>query len=180
MVSVIASLLSSAGFGSIIGTLGGLFNRWLDLRQKDKELEAQKVKNAHDLAMRDKDREEMALEWQHREQIVSIETAGRVDEKAYDAMIASYANDKATYGIRFVDMVRGLTRPVLTSVLTLGALAVNGILIYLLTEYWHDVPIEDRLKLIFMALEWLLFQAGTVIGWWFGVSAKFAWQGRGR
>lgn len=180
MVSLIASILSSAGFGSLIGAAGGLFNRYFDLRLKDKELEAQKVKNAHDLAMRDKDMAAMSLEWEHREQIVSIESAGRVEERAYDAMVASYQNDRASYGGGAVDIVRGLTRPVLTALLTVGALVVNGILIFLLTRYWSDVPISDRLKLIFMALEWLLFQAGTVIGWWFGSRPSTQWNRSGR
>lgn len=168
MVSLILSFLSSAGFGSVIGAVGGLANRYFDLRLKDKELAAQKVKNEHELLMRDKDMQSMQLEWEHKEQIISIEQAGQVDQRAYDALIASYGNDRATYGIRGVDIVRGLTRPGLTILLGGMALVVNGVLLRLLWNYWDAIPMPERLKITIMALEWLFFQAGTVIGWWFG------------
>ncbi len=180
MVSLILSFLSSAGFGSVIGAIGGLFNRHFDLKLKDRELEAQKVRNAHDLLMRDKDMEAMRLEWEHKEQIISIEQAGVAESRAYDALIASYGNDKATYGIKSVDVVRGLTRPGLTLLLGGMALLVNAVLLRLLWDYWAVIPMDERLKITILALEWLFFQAGTVIGWWFGARSAFPVSSRGR
>ena len=114
MLSVLAGILGSSGFGSLIGWLGGAANRWIDLKNRDKDIEVLKLNHEHDLAKLDKEREFMLAEYQQRTQIATIEGEAKVEAAGYDALTASYGNDKATYGNAWVDGVRGVVRPILT------------------------------------------------------------------
>jgi hypothetical protein len=64
--------------------------------------------------------------------------------------------------------VRGMVRPVLTGALVGVALYVNYVLLQLLKETWPSLTQAEKLKLALLALEWLFFQAGACIGFWFG------------
>ena len=57
MLSILTSILGSTGFGALLGAVGGIANRFVDIKLKSMELEAQKVRNEHGLALRDKDLE---------------------------------------------------------------------------------------------------------------------------
>jgi hypothetical protein len=61
MLSILAGILGSSGFGSLIGWLGGAANRWIDLKNRDKDIAVLQMQQAHELAKLDKDREFMRL-----------------------------------------------------------------------------------------------------------------------
>lgn len=164
----LASLLSSSAVGVLFGHLFGWLNRREDARQKRFELEHDERRWEHELKLRDKDRELLQAEYTARAQIASIEVEGKIAQADADALGAAHAADKATYGNVFIDGVRGLVRPVLTGALVGMALYVNYMLLALLREAWPTLTPADRLKLTLLALEWLFFQAGAAIGFWFG------------
>ena len=55
MLTALAALFSTTGIGAIIGALGGLANRWLDLKSKQMDLEDKKAERAHQLSILEKE-----------------------------------------------------------------------------------------------------------------------------
>lgn len=168
MIAGLISLLSSSGLGVILGHLFGWLNRREDARMKLFELEHQAKRWAHELLLRDKDREHLQAEIQGRAQIATIEVEGKIAQAEADALRAAHDADRAAYGGGVVDVVRGFVRPVLTAMLVGVALYVNYMLLELLEQAWPTLDKGEKLKLAFLALEWLFFQAGACIGFWFG------------
>lgn len=160
MFSTLLGLFSSSGFGGIIGVAGGLVNRWLDLKSKTLDY-------THELALRDKDREMLVTEWEQRSKVAVIEADKEIEVAGYGALGKSYDADKATYGIGWIDAIRGLIRPVLTLILTIAALGINFVLLDRLVAVWDQVDNAQRLVYVTTSLEWVLFQASIAIGWWF-------------
>lgn len=167
MISTILGLFGSSGFGGLLGILGGIANRWLDLKTKKMDMELQGMKFQHELNMRDKDREMLITEWEQRSKVAAIEAEKEIEVAGYDALGKSYDADKATYGIVWIDSIRGAIRPVLTALLTIAALAINFVLLDKLVSVWDTIDNTQRLALTTTAAEWVLFQASIAIGWWF-------------
>ena len=61
----------------------------------------------------------------------------KTDQAGYDALTASYGNDKATYGIAWVDGIRGVVRPILTLLFFTMSCIVFGIVV--LATAWTGV-----------------------------------------
>lgn len=174
----VASLFGTSGFGALMGWLGGLANRWFDLKSKSMDMEILKIKNEQELLIRDKDLEQIKFEWESRSKVAQIEgeakvaeaakvAEGAIESAAYAALSASYSNDKATYGIMFIDGVRGLIRPLITLIFTGIAIYINAEIMYLLTDTWATLSQVDKVKLVFTVVDWMLFQTSVVVGWWF-------------
>lgn len=112
--------LTGGGLGALAGALSGIAGKFLDLKAKDKEIELRKVDHAHELALRDKDREMAAQEASSKLQIHQTDADAGVAIADLSALAKSYEADRATYGDhtlgRIVDFVRGITRPLLTYV----------------------------------------------------------------
>lgn len=77
------------------------------------------------------------------------------------------STDEGTYGIAWIDGIRGLVRPALTIILTFAALVINLVVLDKLISVWDTVTPEARLVLTTSTVEWVLFQASIAIGWWF-------------
>lgn len=169
MLSVLAGILGSSGFGSLIGWLGGAVNRWIDLKNRDKDIAVLQLQQAHELAKLDKEREFMLAEYQQRTQIAAIEGEAKVEAAGYEALASSYGNDKATYGNAWVDGVRGVVRPILTLLFFILSCSVFGVV----AQYvWaRGVPLtNDQLYELFKyCIYWVLFQASVCVGWWFAM-----------
>ncbi len=151
----LGSILSGIG-GGIFGAIGALGSKILDYKMLG-------VKNAHELALRDKDREMMQLEFANKSELAKVEADTQIALKDFEAQSASLAADRATYGDsltgRIVDTARGLIRPVITaaSMILVGydtVLALQG----------STLSAQDRMSI----LNTSLFIAGTAITWWFG------------
>lgn len=162
MLSILTSILGSTGFGALLGAVGGVANRFVDIKLKSMELEAQKVRNEHELALRDKDLEHVKVEWESRERVASIEGETARDVAGYEAITASYTADKATYKIKLVDGIRGAIRPLIT-------LLFAGFTLYLISTMTYQSPATHITAALYAeAVAWVFFQASVVIGWWFG------------
>lgn len=165
MLATLTSILGSTGFGALLGGLGGVANRFIDIKLKSMELEAQKVRNQHELDMRDKDLAQVQAEWDSREKIATIEGEAKASDAAYGAMAASYGADKASYGIKGVDGLRGVIRPLITLLFT-------GYTMYLVTMLNYYAPRAAITPTLFAdTVAWVFFETSVVVGWWFGARA---------
>ena len=167
-IGALIQLLTSSGAGVLFGHIFGWLNRREDARTHSMDLQHEEKKWDHDLAMRDKDREMLQTEWEARAQVASIEVEGKIAQADADALRAAQEADKATYGDKWIDGLRGIVRPVLTFLLVGVALYVNYVLLQLLREVWPTLDTQEKVKLAMVAVEWLFFQAGASIGFWFG------------
>lgn len=162
MLTFILSLLNSSGFGSFLGLAGGLLNRWADykFRQQDKEFE---------LLRMDKEKEFMIAESEHRLKVVTVEAEGRVEEAAYNAMQESYGFAAPTREDGIIDAISKLVRPLLTVLFFVFSVYVFYRINLLLVESNSsgELTSQQVLELWKQCIEWVLFQAGVSIGWWF-------------
>lgn len=160
MLTLILGLLSSAGFGSIIGLIGGIVNRLIDLKAKT-------INQSHELAKMDKERELIKEEYEGRKQVVTIEGAAKVEASAYDAMAASYSFAAPTANDGWVDKVSKIIRPFLTVAFFFFTIFVFYKINSMMMEIGVKPEEREVIKMWMAIIEWVLFQAGVTIGWWF-------------
>jgi hypothetical protein len=161
MLTFLLSLLSSSGFGSFLGLAGGLLNRWADykFRAKDQEFEILKM---------EKEKEFMIAESEHRFKVAVVEAEGKVEEAGYEAMTASYNFAVPTKDDGVIDAISKLVRPLLTILFFVFSVYVFY-RINLLIEAKAELTSEELLSLWKSCIEWILFQSGVAIGWWFAM-----------
>jgi hypothetical protein len=159
--------------GSLLsGPIGALAGAGAAIAQKVIDYKDRNAQRAHDLAMRDKDREHLAMELQARSEIAKVDADTAIAVREFDAVGAAIAADRATYGDsltgRIVDLVRGLIRPVVTVFAMALLLHVTAIAL--------RVPMapQDAIDV----LREVLFIAGNVVGYWFGARSSFGRRGR--
>lgn len=170
MLSAILGILGSAGFGSIFGAIGGLANRWMDMKAKRLEMEAQLQQNAFELDKMDKQREYAIQEAAARLQITQVQTDGLVEAAGYQAMEKSYDTMRQT-GIGWIDGISQLVRPVLTA-------AFFAFMVYMWIELQTrmsafmaitDQSPADLINLYIDITKGIAFQAFACLGWWFAM-----------
>ncbi len=171
VIETIVSLLTSGATGGLVGILGS----WLKGRDERKR---EKQQFEHEANMRQVDIQELRMEAELKHKQIKLENDGRVqlanieltraldveDAKAYQL---SYANDKATYGDKWIDRIRGAMRPLLT-VYTVTILSYIAFKMYQLAgglEGMDAAFIEDQLRNI---ISTMLFLATSTTLWWFG------------
>jgi len=159
IISALLSLLSSGAVGSLVGLIGGYFNRKLDLQAKDKD-------HAFELAKLDKDLEFMKTEYEQKTRVATIEGETAETVAGYNAMAASYSYAPIT-GDSGIDKFSKIIRPILTL-----AFFVFTLYIFIqVSSLVNTNPItqEEVAKVYQTLVEWVLFQAGVSIGWWFAM-----------
>lgn len=176
MLSIILGILGSGGFGSIVGLVGGFLNRKQDLAVKKLELETRKVDREYELARLDKEREYMTSEYGMKLRIADKEVEAEkakadaaVEVAGYGAMTESYKFAAPTPEDGLVDKISKVVRPLLT----IAFFIFTGVIFYqvqLLVNALAVAPTPEQvLKLYIMLIEWVLFQAGVCIGWWYAM-----------
>jgi hypothetical protein len=155
----------SGPLGAVFGGVGAVFGKWLDLKAEKEKRETLKITLAHELALRDKDREMAAQEAASKLQIHEVDADAQVAVAELGALTSSYAADRATYGDhllgRIVDLIRGVTRPVITA-------ASMSLLTYMTFRAFAETGGSlgpDRASEL---LNNVAFTASTAITWWFG------------
>lgn len=128
------------------------------------EYKKQTQKNKHELDMAKEERETLALEIQGRDRVATIQSETErsiADTKAFSESLAS---DRATYSngnsewLVMVDVVRGLTRPTLTTMLVL----MTAVL-WFTTD---DVNLQKQI------VATVLYVTSAAVLWWFGSRMK--------
>lgn len=162
MLEILLALFSSSGIGSIVGLVGGLANRYADykFKAKDQEFELLKLRE---------DREYMKEEYAHKIQITSVEANKEIEIAGYEAMEDSYSFARTTREDGFVDQFSKFIRPLLTLLFFFSSLYIFYEVSLLVSQI--DVPLSapEVLSLYKTSIEWILFQAGVAIGWWFAM-----------
>lgn len=161
----LGSILSGP-IGAIFGAAGAIGGKILDYKAKQ-------LDHAHELAMRDKDRAHLELELSHKSEVAKVDADTQIAVREFDAVAASIAADRATYGDsatgRIVDLVRGLIRPVLT---VMAMVLVGGMTCSVL-DGGEQLAEAERVGLLREAL----FLSGVAITWWFGARPSGAKRG---
>lgn len=167
MLDTVLGIATSGGFGAIIGAAGSWLSKWEERKLRKLEFE-------HELKMRAQSLEELRIEQSHAidmigHEIEKVETEGQVatDIKEADAFVASVmANAKST-GIVFVDAIRGLMRPLITTYL-LGLATYLAYNVAALVGGLEVLPMTELVELYKHIVMQLVFLTNVVISWWFG------------
>jgi hypothetical protein len=162
MIALILSLLSTSGFGSIIGLIGGLINRKFDAQDKANE-------RKFELDKMDKEAVLMEAEWKHKTEVATIEAEATVESSAYQALAKSYDFAATSTEDGWVDKASKVIRPLLT----IAFFIFTCYVFYKINEMMIALkvtPSPDEILTIWKTcIEWILFQAGVSIGWWFAM-----------
>ncbi|GAB6178067.1 hypothetical protein JCM16814_29580 [Desulfobaculum senezii] len=171
MLEFLLSIVS----GGATGILGSLFKGIGDYMKRKQEMK-------HEREMRKFDMEMMDKEWEYRDRAATREGEVRLQESADALKAASYANDQATYSrgldikLKFsrfllvlVDVVRGLTRPVLTGYMLWliwdTRRAVDSALVAAGADMLDVATAMDLQKRIICTI---LYLGSMTVAWWFG------------
>lgn len=153
--------LLPGALGGVVGGLGAVVQKWLDYKDRN-------ASRAHELAMRDKDRELLVLELSHQSEIARVDADTQIAVKELDATAAAMAADRATYGEsltgRLVDFARGVIRPIIT----MASMALMGWATYRAFQDGPALSAATQEQIIQTAL----FTASGAIGFWFGMRSS--------
>jgi len=163
------AILSSTGFGSALGWIGGLLNRTVDLKAKqaeyafrladrDKDIEQTKAEVAGTIAVADRSIEE-----------AKIVSGGAVEVAGYNAMSESYKDQASPLPAKYawVMAFSKLIRPLVTIIFVALSLTLSVYIVYMAIHSGIVFTPDDWAKWLFYVVQWVFFQAGVVIGWWF-------------
>jgi hypothetical protein len=159
----LASLLG----GGVSGIIGAAIQKYADYKTKQQEY-------AHTLALRQLDIQIMDREWEGRARIASIEGEAAIETAASALQQESYNNDRATYSdlkssqwMLLVDVTRGMVRPFATIYFVVFATWVFFEVSKLITL--NMLTVDQLYEIFYYCIIWVLYTAGMVLGWWFGV-----------
>lgn len=174
----ITSILS----GGATGLIGVVAQRYFDHKKAQLDLESQKLKQDHEVAMREADSKIVDREWAGRAQVASTEAEAAKDVAASQAFGQTllreperYSNAAAlTWGQQWIlvllDAVRGSVRPFLTVYLC----ALTTYIWYQVRQLLsiEDLEPGDVLEVWKLVVSTILYLTTTVVLWWFGTRNK--------
>lgn len=166
MVESLIAILSSSGLGGLIGGFFGWLNRKEE--RKDKELEF-----THQIQMANLALQEAGLMNQHQLDIAK----SRLDETKVKGEQEVEKTDANTFGesvkqsfkvigIKFVDAIRFLVRPVIT-VYLLVHVSILAYHISALVGGLEALPMDELMYLYRYVIAQSFFLATTAVTWWF-------------
>lgn len=175
MIEGLASLLS----GGITGILGGAISNIFDFFKE-------RAQRKHEIEMRKLDLDEMDREYKFQRSMAEAEHEHQIEEKSIDLQQESYLHDQAQYSkhfdiqsiwlkgpLVFVDLVRGLVRPILTGYLIWLVWDTRAEIQQVLTEAGVDkLNPAVALELYGSTVNMILYLSGTALAWWFGTRLK--------
>ena len=167
MLEIISGLLSSSGLGAIVGIAGS----WLTKREERKSAQ---LKYDHDRHMANIRVKEFELEASHElaiadKQIQRSETEGNIaiDLKETDAFTESLKSMSKSTGIKFVDGIRGMMRPLIT-IYVLILSTIISMEIGTLIGGLDTIPQGKLISMYRYIIEQLIFLTTVAVTWWFG------------
>lgn len=169
ILGLVGQLFTSNAMGSLLGWLGGLANRWVDFKTKQLDIQTLEIKNKHELALRDKDMEQVKVEAESKLQLAVEEGKTVIEKAAYDALSESYKSEAEIKDVNtWVNDVRAMVRPVTTAIFTIAAL-IQVMVIFIVAFGVLDLKFtpEQIFELVKYSVMWVFFQAGVVVGWYY-------------
>lgn len=167
MLSVILSLLSSTGFGTLFGGIMGLLNRKTDLKYKQLELADKEKQREHELKQREMDLKLMVQESQAKIEVAEMEGSFKALEKSYEFAQPEAGSKMATFSsfVRpFVSLAYFLISSVGCGYILYYSVHIAGVAFS--TEQWY--------ALTMFVIEWVFFMASTCIGWFYAMRSGSA------
>lgn len=184
LFDLVGTAVSSILTGGATGLLGGAMQLYAEHKKAALDLEVLKVKQAHDLAMRDKDAAISAQEWAGRTRVAQIEGDAAASVAADNAFAAGLLREPERYSsvnslttgqnwiFVLLDTFRGAVRPALT--LYLCALVTYiWVLVRGLVDK-EDLTANDVLEIWKLVVATILYVWTTVTLWWFSTRNKQA------
>lgn len=167
IIALIVKLLGSNAVGSALGWVGGWIQRRQDIELHRLDLADADKQRAHEIAQRRVDIEIMDREIAGKERIASIEAEGKVEAAALDAIAAGYATQFSGTGkaVGFSKVIR----PLITLWFVVASSLLTGAVVWFAVRAGVQFTPEEWRAWLSYVLEWTMFQAGVVIGWWFAV-----------
>ena len=166
-MEALLSILTSTGAGGIIGVVGS----WLTKREERKNIQLQferdvklaeirkdeaKIEADHELALADKQIER-----------AQVEGSVAIDQAEIEAFTDGLKEQSKNYGIKAVDGIRGLMRPLITVYLlviaTLLTLKINQ-----LVGGLDSLEMSELKGIYDNVINQMLFLTATAVTWWFG------------
>lgn len=173
------SLISSIFSGGLTGLLGVAFQRFFDFLKVKQELQAKKMDQDHELALRKQDAEIMAQEWAARTKVAEVEAAGREAVAAEEAFAKSFAMEPKQYSSKvqvgpvtgfmlvLLDFLRGIVRPGLTiylcAITTMVYLEARAVLAGI-----EVLSADQAIEIHTLIVSTILYLTTTCVLWWFG------------
>ncbi|MDG9670869.1 hypothetical protein ONV78_24230 [Hahella sp. CR1] len=167
MLEGLLALFSSSGLGALVG----MFGSWLTKREERKD---QQFRLTYELKMATLRKQEAELQYNHElaladKQILRADTEGRINRDIAEtaAFKDGLKEQSQTYGMWFVDAIRGLMRPLITVYLLVLATFVTLNISSHLGGVGALSPVE--LMILYKeAIAQMLFLTTTAVTWWFG------------
>jgi hypothetical protein len=169
MLEIILGIFSSSGVGSIVGLVGGYFNRKLDLQAKEMDIADKANERAHEINKLNAEKEYMLQEAAAKLQVATVEGDAKVEAAGYDAMAASYGFAATTSADGVVDKFSKIVRPLLTLFLFFFSIYVFYRINELVNQLGAPPDPQQVVKIWMQTIEWVLFQTGVCVGWWFAM-----------
>ena len=181
-MDAILSLFGSLASGGVLGLVGGLIQKFMDANARKeeikRELEVMRLQHDHDMESKKADREYMQEEAKNAVVLAGLQTQKELDISDRAAMAASYENDKRSYAgdtasnskwFILVDVVRGLTRPVLTVSLDVALVALATFVCWMIWKRMPEVAQDPALLVATFneLIKALVFMSTTATMWWF-------------
>lgn len=167
MIPAILSVLGSSGFGAILGTAGAWLTRKEERKKQKQEhsfqiemskinLEESRLDRVHELSMADKER-------------IQAETEGQIAGELIDSesFKESIISSRTKSGIKIIDGIRSLMRPLITVYL----LVISSIVAFSVSGLVGGLESFDHGKLFVLyagIISDLSFLTITAVTWWFG------------
>lgn len=143
----------TGGLGGIIGSVGSFF--------------VKKSEHSHEIKMREMDLKEMQMESSLEIQKIETESQIATEIAASKSFSISQKLGNLITGIKWVDAVRGLMRPLITSslltvsfILTLNISRIIGGL--------EAIPINELMDIYKNIINQVFFLTNLCVSWWFG------------
>lgn len=173
------SLITSAFGGGLTGLIGGAVQKVFEYKTKKLEIEMNRERFAHDVAMKKVDAEIMAQEWAARTKVADIEATAKIEVADSAAFAESIKSDDKNY-LDYLDklnnaqdwlfvileFIRGSIRPFLTVYLC----GVTTLIYLKATKLMNaDIILPGMAyDLLTCIINTVLYVTTTCILWWFG------------
>lgn len=179
---MVTEFLTSILSGGATGLLGAGIARYADYKNKQLDIEVQKLKFDNEIQLRHIDERMMEKEWEARNQIAFTEAEARMDvedSKSFQSALAmepklfhnpSKLTKAQNAWMVLVDGIRGLIRPGLTLYLCAISTAVYMQAGKVIEQ--SPIPVESAVQIYNQISSTILYLTTTCVLFWFGSRTK--------
>lgn len=179
MLELIGTIFGSIFAGGATGLIGVAVQRIADYQNRKLDIESQKSKQDHEVAMKNADAAIMEKEWAARTRVAEVELEGKKEQadgegfaKSFGMEPPKYAEGKLSTGQLWImvvlDFLRGIVRPGLTIYLAVITTKIYLHAHAMLMTYGITMTSTQALDLVKLIISTILYLFTTCVLWWFG------------